>query len=140
MKLVLLSDYFFDTYQGCDEILSKRTRPYVCLSVVIDGVQFAIPFRHHITHKWAYITYGTCGLDYTKAVVISDWRFVSITRPTIEQAEWDALKGKDARVQNGMKQFLTAYRKAVQYPDNPNYSFIRGCTALQYFHRELGIG
>lgn len=90
MKLIVLSPYFYGKYSNCPEILIKPTRPYVCLEVKIDGVPIAIPFRHHIPHKWAFITYGEAGLDYTKAVVIADKRFIGNTEPQIEQREFEA--------------------------------------------------
>lgn len=106
---------------------------------MIDGVKFAIPFRHHIAHKWAYITYDQCGIDYSKAVVISDERFISSARPIIEQIEFNALKGKDALIESGMRRYLDVYRKAVRYPKNIHYQSIRRCSSLQYFHSELQI-
>ena len=139
MKLITLSPHFYAKYSGCPEILSKPTRPYACLEVTIDGVRFAIPFRHHIAHKWAYITYGQCGLDYSKAVVISDDRLIGRDRPIIEQIEFNALKGKDALIESGMRRYLVVYRKATRYKDNIHYQSIRRCSSLQYFHKELGI-
>lgn len=139
MKLITLSPDFYSKYGNCPEILTKPTRPYVCLAVRIDGVPFAIPFRHHIPHKWAFITYGEAGLDYTKAVVISDIRYIGKYTPVIEQREFDALKGKDALITNGMRKYLAAYKKAVKYPNNSHYAHIRSCSSLQYFHKELQI-
>lgn len=139
MKLITLSAHFYHTYAGCAEILTKPTRPYACLAVKIDGVQFAIPFRHHITHKWSYITQGQCGLDYSKAVVLSDISFIGNATPIIEQAEFNALKGKDVLIENGMRRYLAAYRKAICYPNNPHYQSIRKCSSLQYFHKELRL-
>ena len=139
MKLITLSAYFYSEYAACTEILTKPTRPYACLEVNIDGVRFAIPFRHHIVHKWAFITYGQSGLDYSKAIVLSDRRFVGQHSPIIEQVEFNALKGKEKLITNGMRQFLKAYRNAVNYPANPHYNFIRSCSSLQYFHKELHI-
>lgn len=137
MKLITLSPQFYKEYAGCTEILTKQSRPYACLSIMIDGVCFAIPFRHHISHKWAFITYGECGLDYSKAVVISDDRFIGAITPRIEQSEFNAIKGKEQLIANGMRKFLTAYKNAVKYADNPHYQFIRSCSSLQYFHEEL---
>lgn len=139
MKLITLSPYFYSKYTGCEEILAKPTRPYICLSVMIDGVPFAIPFRHHISHKWAFLTYGEAGLDYTKAVVISDNRYIGTHTPQIEQREFDALKGKDALITNGMRKYLAAYKKSVKFPNNEHYKNIRRCSSLQYFHEELRI-
>lgn len=139
MKLITLSPLFYREYADCPEILTKPTRPYVCLKVVIDGVVFAIPFRHHITHKWAFLTYGEAGLDYSKAVVIADPAYIGMHTPTIEQREFDALKGKETVIINGMRRFLAVYKKAVKYADNDHYRAIRNCSALQYFHRELHL-
>lgn len=139
MRLITLSDFFFDSYSGCTEILQKRSRPYACLEVLIDGVPFAVPFRHHISHSWAYITYDRCGLDYTKAVVLADDRFVGSESVSIEQREFDALKGKEHRIVSGMRKYLAVYKKSVQYADNPRYERIRSCSTLQYFHKELRL-
>lgn len=139
MKLITLSPFFYQQYGNCREILTKPTRPYICLSVTIDGVIFAIPFRHHITHKWAFLTYGSAGLDYSKAVVIADSRYIGAGTPTIEQREFQALKGKDALITNGMRKYLAAYKKAVKYPNNTHYALIRSCSSLQYFHKDLNI-
>lgn len=139
MELITLSPYFYQKYAGCTEILTKQTRPYACLSVMIDGVRFAIPFRHHISHKWAYMTYGDCGLDYSKAVVVTDDRYIGAILPRIEQMEYNLIKGKETLIANGMRKFLLAYKKAVRYQDNPHYQLIRRCSALQYFHEELHI-
>lgn len=139
MKLITLSPFFYDKYSGCEEILIKQSRPYACLAIKIDGVVFAIPFRHHIPHKWAFFTVGEAGLDYSKAVVISELRYIGSSVPIIEQAEFDMLKGKDALITNGMRKFLTVYKKAVRYPDNQHYNRIRSCSSLQYFHQELRI-
>lgn len=139
MRLVILSDYFFSQYPNCPELLTKRSRPYAYLEITIDGLRFAIPFRHHISHKWAYITYGECGLDYTKAVIISDPRFISAERAVIEQREFNALKGKEMRIASGMSRYLDAYRSACSHPGNHHYDMIRRCSALQYFHAQLSI-
>lgn len=139
MKLIRLSDDFYNKYSGCTEILQKKSRPYVCLMVYIDGVRFAIPFRHHIAHEHCFITYNDCGIDYTKAIVISDPSFVSNSVPQIEQKEFNALKGKDKIVENGMRKYLALYKKALQYPNNPHYSKIRNFSSLKYFHKELKI-
>lgn len=139
MRLVILSDYFYKQYSNCPELLAKRSRPYACLEVMIDGLRFAIPFRHHISHKWAYITYGECGLDYSKAVIISDPRFIDIAKPVIEQREFNAIKGKEMRIASGMSRYLDTYRKACANPDNHHYDVIRRCSSLQYFHTQLGI-
>lgn len=139
MRLIKLNDNFYSNYRNCTEILQKRARPYACLAIKVDGVIFAIPFRHHIKHDHAFITYGECGLDYTKAVVLSSFKYVSDESVQIEQIEFNAIKGKEQRIHKGMKDYVKLYRKAVQYSSNKHYDNIRKCSSLQYFHEELGI-
>ena len=92
MKLKILSKDFYSTYADCKEILKKENRPYVCLTIEIGGIPFAIPFRHHIRHRYAFFTIGESGLDYTKAVVIAEARFLSNDHPTIESKEFAIIK------------------------------------------------
>ena len=69
-----LTDVFYERYSKYPEILQKKDRPYFCLVVKVDSVVYAIPLRHHITHKRSFITIGTCGLDFSKTVIIGDKR------------------------------------------------------------------
>lgn len=133
MRYILLSDAFYRKYSGCPEILKKQTRPYVCLAVEVDGMLFAIPFRHHIRHKYAFFTVGEAGLDYTKAVVIEDMSMVSSATPTIEQKEFNSLKGRDALVESGMRKYYGLVLKSKRYPGNRHYANILKYSALQYF-------
>lgn len=133
MRFILLSDKFYQSYGKYREILQKDGRPYACLEVEIDGIRFAIPFRHHIPHKYAFFTYDTCGLDYTKAVVIKDESMISSEIPTIEQKEFNFLKGKDSRVESGMRQYYKLLKNALRYRDNPRYANILRFSALKYF-------
>lgn len=133
MQLILLSDKFYNLYGACPEILTKKTRPYACLQVQIDNVTYAIPFRHHIAHKYAFITYNNCGLDYTKAVVVHDPQFIDSKHPQIEQREFNALKGKDARIVQGMRKYVALYKKARSYSSSTFYSNILKYSTLQYF-------
>ena len=119
MRFILLSDKFYQLYGKYREILQKDVRPYACLEVEIDGIRFAIPFRHHIPHQYAFFTYDSCGLDYTKAVVINDESMISSEIPTIEQKEFNFLKGKDSRVESGMRQYYKLLKNALRYRDNP---------------------
>lgn len=133
MKLILLSNHFYELFSSADEILQKQTRPYACLAVKIDGLTYAIPFRHHISHKHAFFTGEGKGLDFTKAVVVRDNSFISADPVRVEQSEFDAVKTSEQRIVAGMRKFIKLYRKAVRYTNNPAYAAIRDCSALQYF-------
>lgn len=133
LRLIYLSDKFYATYGHYPEILRKDGRPYAFLAVEIEGNRFAVPFRHHIAHKHAFITYDRCGLDYTKAVVIDDESMIAPELPIIEQREFNVLKGKDALVISGMRRYYKLLKNAMQYPDNPHYASILRYSALKYF-------
>lgn len=137
MKLIILSDMFYDKYANCQEILKKRNRPYVCLAIKINGTTYAIPMRHHISHKYCFRTGDESGLDYTKAVVITDITDVQKFNAKIDQGEFSRIKGKEQAIVKGMEDFIKIYKKAIAYPCNSNYAFIRSCSTLQYFEKYL---
>ena len=58
MKYIFLSQQFYTDYNSkqFSEIEHKVNRPYIMLLVQIEGVTFAVPFRSHISHKYAFIT------------------------------------------------------------------------------------
>ena len=80
MKLILLSQEFYDKYGHCKEILQKPSRPYISVEICIDGILYAIPLRHHIRHNNAFITKDESGLDFTKSIVIESDSFISVDR------------------------------------------------------------
>ena len=133
MRFIFLSDEFYNDFANCPEIMQKRNRPYACLAVKIHGQTFAIPFRHHINHSYAFITYGDCGLDYTKAVVISKASYIGVGNPQIEQREFNALKGKEDAIVRGLTKYIKLYKKACLYPNNSHYANIRDYSSLKYF-------
>lgn len=96
-KFIFLSDAFYQTYIHCSEIEQKKDRPYICLLVDIDGVQFAIPLRSNIRHPHCYLTdpENHCGADYSKAIVLVKQTYIdTVRKPHIRQNEFDALRGK----------------------------------------------
>ena len=139
MRYIYLTDVFYAAHANRNEILTKSTRPYVCLEITIEGVTFAIPLRHNIQHKYAFITRGAAGLDYTKAVVISDPAQVSAVKPQIEQADFNALKGKERRIHRDLVNYITLYKKAFKYRTNPHYANILKYSTLKYFHQYLRL-
>jgi len=76
MEFRRLSTAFYTQYGHCEEILTKEERPYYVLVLELDGLTYAIPLRSHITHPSCYIADSSNGqnrgLDYSKAVIISD--------------------------------------------------------------------
>ena len=133
MKLILLSREFYIRYSSCKEILRKENRPYVSVEIRIDDVLYAVPFRHHIKHKNAFITYDECGLDFSKAVVIESDLYISDQTPRVDTREWNIIKSSQNKIIFEFKKFLRQYKRALKNPDNPrSRSFLRYCS-LQYF-------
>ena len=58
---------------------------------------------------------------------------ISSVIPTIEQKEFNFLKGKDSRVESGMRQYYKLLKNALRYRDNPRYANILRFSALKYF-------
>lgn len=56
LKLVCLNSNFYNKYLEKEEILKKQNRPYVIFVVNINNIDWAIPFRSNIRHKYAYMT------------------------------------------------------------------------------------
>jgi protein AbiQ len=133
MRLIYLSPEFYNKYGNCKEILKKQDRPYVYLEVEIEGTSFAIPFRHHISHKHAFITYDDCGLDYTKAVVISTPDYIGAGTPNVNRDEYKLIRRSEQQIYTGFARYIRIYKRAVKAPENPNNARIIQYSALQYF-------
>ena len=137
MRLILLSQSFYQRYSNCSEILIKDRRPYICLQVRVQNRDFAIPLRHHINHKYAFFTVGKCGLDYTKAVPIMSQDDIDEQTPTIDSSEFQRIKGKEQIIENGLANYIAVYKKAMEHSDSPFYQTILRYSALQYFEDVL---
>lgn len=137
MKLIILTRDFYTEYSQHKEILKKQDRPYACLAVELDGVLFAIPFRHHIKHRYAFYTLGEAGLDFTKAVVITEKRYIASDKPTIESNEYAIIKKEEQKIRYKFKGFLHQYRRAMKHRDNLRSAKLLKYSALQYFEDYL---
>ena len=137
MQIILLSNKFYKDYASCKEILKKENRPYCCLSVYVDGVQFAIPFRHHITHKHCFKTVGDAGLDFTKAVVVTDEKYVSSRQTDVDKLEFAIIKKYEVDITSSFMLYLSKYKKAKDKKDKQRKKSIVEYSALQYFEEYL---
>ncbi|MFA6775183.1 MAG: hypothetical protein WCR76_02845 [Sphaerochaetaceae bacterium] len=141
----LTASFYSDYGSSCPEILKKQTRPYYVAVVCVLGLTFAIPLRSHIHHsKYSFIANGAeAGLDFTKAVVITDKvRYVEPSPTTIRQNEFNMLKQHEYEIVHKFEKFVLAYIKQVRrIQENPRIPlapwFQYSC--LQYFHKELGL-
>ena len=142
--LIMLSDSFFVKYDRVrfPEILQKRNRPYILICIEIDGVPFALPLRSSIRHNHAFWTdeENRCGVDYSKAVVISQLSDIDEEgKPYIRQSEFLILREKRNQVliQKGMKRYIKLYQRAKR---DLSIEFNRNLvtmSSLQYFEEYL---
>lgn len=142
MRFTFLSENFYAQHINCPEIEQKHDRPYVVTLVTIGTLTFAVPLRSHIRHKHAYWTdkENGCGLDFSKAVVLTGEKDVDLTRaPHIRPNEFDALRGKDYEIKQGLLRYIRAYRKAKQRLDVPRNALLCRFSTLQYFEPYLEL-
>ena len=143
-RFVFLSNKFYSTYPASQypEMEQKQNRPYIQVYVEIDGVQYAIPLRSDIHHPHVFWTdkANHCGVDFSKAVVITDDSYIDLqTEPHLRQNEFDALRGKDFKIKTKMEKYIADYKKAKLDLSKPvNQNLVKYST-LQYFEKEIGL-
>jgi|GEM_PF-3244190 len=151
----LTSEFFVDN-PSLKEILEPDTankiRPYGYISVKVKGNNFAIPIRTRLPHKTGFITATNTivgsrgfnsGLDYTKAVLVNDARYLGITFK-IKPAEYKKVRKNQNRIISEFTSFVEDYLifkghkfGEYQFVKDPETAF-RYCTLVNY-HAELGI-
>lgn len=132
MKLIILTKEFYAKYGQFKEILKKQDRPYACVEIELDGLTFAIPFRHHINHSFSFHTIEGAGLDFTKAIIVTDESYIASDKPIIESAEFAIIKRDEQKIKFLFKKFISQYRKALKNPDVPRNAKLIEYSALQY--------
>ena len=147
MEFHRLSTAFYTQFGCCDEILTKEERPYYVLLLKLDGLTYAIPLRSHITHLYCFIADTSdrqkSGLDYSKAVVISDIaKYIDPAPVTIRQNEYNILKQQEYLIGKQFSSYVKSYKKEIlrrkknsALPASPLCLY----SALKYFHKELGL-
>ena len=81
----------------------------------VDGILFAIPFRTHIRHKHSYIFKDSSrsdqsGLDFTKAVVVTDPSYIG-EETLIDSGEYAEFLKKQDVIARRFDKFIRDYKK-----------------------------
>jgi len=147
MEFHRLSAAFYAQFSRCEEILTKEERPYYVLLLELDGLTYAIPLRSHITHPYCFVadssTGQKSGLDYSKAVVITDSaQYVDPAPVTIRRHEYNFLKQREYLIKKQFSSYVASYKKEIRrHQKNPALPVSALCryASLKYFHRELGL-
>ena len=83
---------------------------------------------------------NNCGVDFSKAVVITDDKYIDmLTEPHIRENEFNALRGKDYKIKVKMEKYIEEYKKAKQDLNKKHYQNLVKYSTLQYFEKEIGI-
>ncbi len=146
-QLNYLSAEFYKTYNSNDysEIENKENRPYMVVLIKIERNTFAVPFRTNVSHNNCYKfkkstrpTSTVTGLDYTKAVIVNDKKYIG-EAARINDMEYTELSENAAFIIKQFKKFVTDYiayaNGKKNYYAEKKFKF----TTLKYFHDELGI-
>lgn len=136
-RIAFLSDSFYRDHPNppFKEMEQKQNRPYIIFLVEIEGHIWAIPFRSHIRHAYAFFTdrENKCGIDYSKAVVVDRSEYIDQqTRPHLRQNEFEALRGNEFTVQKGFEKYIKLYKKAVRSGHSRYQSLIKYSTLQNY--------
>ena len=147
MEFHRLSAAFYAQFNHCEEILTKEERPYYVLLLELNRLTYAIPLRSHITHPYCFIADSSSGqksgLDYSKAVIITDSvKFIDPAPVTIRRYEYNFLKQREYLIRKQFSSYVASYKKEVRRRQkNPVLPVSALCryASLKYFHKELGV-
>ena len=146
MKFHRLSSIFYEQFGNFEEILNKENRPYYVLLLELDSLTYAIPLRSHITHPYCFIADSSDsqnkGLDYSKAVVITESQYIDSNPVTIRQKEYNIYKMQEFKIKKQFSSYVARYRKEVRRRiANPALPASALClySSLKYFHKELRL-
>lgn len=151
----LLTPEFYSDHHHLVEVMDKnrkngkledKERGYGVLLINIHNLQFALPLRSSMSHKDNFFTdiykeYGRTyrkGLDYSKAVLISDAKYYSDRSFKIPDEEFYKIVHSQDKIIKQFTRYVNRYIKAFQSQDNNvlrNYSM----STLINYHSELGL-
>ena len=150
-----LTSDFYNENGHLDEIMDKmkdgkfkdKGRGYGVFMVVILGHKFAIPLRSGMTHKNNFPTVISKdelqktvrkGLDYSKAVIITEERFVSTSPFKIPQEEFLKISKSEHQIIMKFTKSISRYITAVKNQDQNvlrEYKF----STFKNYHLEFGL-
>lgn len=156
LPLKKLTENFYIENSGLLEVLDKdlgqgwksssKVRGYGIILISINSLTFGIPLRSNIKHKQAFFTtpktdndqYGRKGLDYSKAVLITDNNYIDNSSFRIHVTEFDRIQDNHAHIKAQFEKYIERYIDTVTKKDIHKmrlYSY----STLKNYHQELGI-
>jgi len=148
LRIAKLEDAFFKANIALVESLHAgdagdialgKIRGYGIVTVRLEGgLLFGIPLRSHISHKASFLTDGSKGLDYSKAVLIHDENHVSQSSFKIPSHEYVKIADRELHIRERFEKYIKKYIKGVKASDQNILNEYRYST-LQNYHAELNI-
>jgi len=147
----LTNDFFVDYPETrYPELMHKRGRPYNCLLIDLHlDYYICIPFRSAITHKNAYMFKNSLrsqqtksGLDYSKAVILTDGHYFDTVAAVIDQDEYNEAITNMSRIVNEITEYVDDYIshvKGIKILHQREFQRRYRFSTLSYFHKQLGI-
>lgn len=146
----LTSDFYIEC-ENLIETIDKdgdKGRGYGVLLVLVQNYKFAIPLRSrmHIGHKDGFTTKihkpegkdVRHGLDYSKAIIITDEKFISTSLFFLkEKSDYVKINKAENKIINDFEKYILKYIMAVKKNDKNVLRRYRFST-LQNYHKELG--
>ena len=142
LKFVFLTDQFFCDHAQCSEIEKKQNRPHVQIFVRLNALFFCIPMRSNIHHPHVIWTdkENHCGIDFSKAVIVTDPdKYIDkLSKPHIRETEFKKLKRiNEYEIERGMLKYIQKYKEAKQNLSIPRNRILVSCSSLQYFEKYI---
>ena len=151
VEISRLSEKFYQDYPLSlyPEILSKEARSYVCLTFKVRDYYICIPYRSNVDHTYSYkFKYSKrskvkkSGLDYRKIVIIRDEAYFEKSFAIVDTDEHRETMMNIKKIVSSAEKFVDEYIKhikAIVLLDNEEFDRRYTVSALQYFHKELGL-
>lgn len=138
MKISKIKKSFFDDNQGLVEILDKgENRGYgIAIVYISNCIKFGIPLRSNMRHKSGFKTVDQKGLDYSKAIIIPDDKYIDSVF-NIPSDEYKKIQDTENFINKKFKKYVERYIKAINNKDE-NIIWEYRFSTLQNYHTELG--
>lgn len=125
---------------------SAKVRGYGIVVISINSLVFGIPLRSHIRHKQAFFTDitqgpecdGRKGLDFTKALLLSDDKYLDSSSFKVPVMEFDRIQDNHDHIVEKFTKYVQKYIRAIKKSDRfvlPLYQY----STLKNYHVELGL-
>lgn len=108
-----------------------------------------VPFRSHINHKNAYLFKNSArsrksnsGLDYSKAVVIKDVKYLDCSPTVVDNDEYKEMIKHIARITHEIHDYISDYinhSNKTKILHNRVFHRKYAYSTLKYFHDVMGI-